>query len=146
MELCGSLNNRLEENRMFCDKIEVGTGVTEYSYTDRKAYEVIEVVDQKHVFIREYDHVHVGDGVMDNNWKLVSNESNPVLELVFRYNHWYSMLTWTQDIVDKIIARDGYFLDWYGVQDKLKNKKSVKTYSKMNVSFGIADYHHDYEF
>ena len=33
----GSLNNRLEENRQFCEKIEVGTGVTEYMYSDRKA-------------------------------------------------------------------------------------------------------------
>lgn len=27
MKLYGSLNNRLEENRMFCDTIEVGTGM-----------------------------------------------------------------------------------------------------------------------
>ena len=40
MKLCGSLNNRLEENRMFCDTIEVGTGMTEYLYSDRHAYEL----------------------------------------------------------------------------------------------------------
>lgn len=28
--LYGCLQNRLEEDRMFCDKIEVGTGVTEW--------------------------------------------------------------------------------------------------------------------
>ena len=41
MKLYGSLNNRLEENHMFCDVIEVGTDMTEYLYTDRHAYEVL---------------------------------------------------------------------------------------------------------
>ena len=66
MKLCGSISNRLEENRMFCDVIEVGTGMTEYSYTDRHAYEVVEVVDQKHIKVREYDHKHKGDFEMSN--------------------------------------------------------------------------------
>ena len=64
----GSLNNRLEENRMFCEQIEVGTGMTEYHYSDRDAYEVVAVKDQKHVTVRKYDHRHVGDCAMDNNW------------------------------------------------------------------------------
>ena len=57
----GSLNNRLEENKQFCETIEVGTGMTEYSYSDRHAYEVIEVTDQKHVKVREYDHKAAGE-------------------------------------------------------------------------------------
>ena len=144
-KLYGSINNRLEENKMFCDEIKVGTGVTEYSWSDREAYEVIKVYDQKHVVIRKYDHKLIGEA-FSNNWELISNEENPEIELVFRYNAWYSMTTWTQEDVDKIIARDGYFLDWNGVQEKLKKKSVVKTYKKMNISFGIADYYYDYEF
>ena len=43
----GSLNNRIEENRMFTDEIKVGTGVTKYSWSDRDAYEVVEVEDTR---------------------------------------------------------------------------------------------------
>ena len=145
MKFYGSINNRLEENKMFCDEIKVGIGATEYSWSDRQAYEVIKVYDQKYVVIRKYDHKLKGEAY-SNDWELISNEENPEIELVFRYNSWYSMTTWTQEDVDKIIARDGYFLDWNGVQEKLKKKSVVKTYKKMNISFGIADYYYDYEF
>lgn len=47
----GSLNNRIEEGRTY-GKIEVGTGVTEMGYSDRHAYEVVEVIDDKHLLIR----------------------------------------------------------------------------------------------
>ena len=65
----GSIDNRLNENRQFCDKIEVGTGMTEYSWSDSHAYEVTRVKDQKHVWVREYDVKHVGEA-FTNNWLL----------------------------------------------------------------------------
>ena len=89
MKLYGSLNNRLEENHMFCDVIEVGTDMTEYLYTDRHAYEVVEVTDQKHIKVREYDHKHTGDGCMDNSWELVSNDNNPVRAMTKRGKYWH---------------------------------------------------------
>ena len=141
----GNLSNRLEENKMFCDKIEVGTGVTEYYYSDRKAYEVTRVIDQKHIFIREYDHKAAGEA-MSNNWELISNPENPEIELIYRYNNWQSVITWTQKDVDRIVERNGFFLDTHGVCEKLKTKKEVKTYNKMNISIGVADYYYDYEF
>ena len=141
----GSLENRLEENRMFCEEIKVGMGMTEYSYSDRQAYEVIKVIDQKHVFVRKYDHKAVGEP-MSNEWELVSNPNNPEIEMVFRYGSWHSVSHWNQKKIDDIIARNGYFMDWHGVREKLKNKAEVKTYSKMNVSFGKADYYYDYSF
>lgn len=61
MKLYGSLNNRIEENRMYCDAIEIGTGVTEYKWSDRRAFEVVGVRDQKHVSVREYDHKLAGE-------------------------------------------------------------------------------------
>ena len=141
----GNLMNRLEEGKQFCETIEVGTGVTEYSYSDREAYEVTEVINQKHCFIRKYDHEADGEP-MTNKWKLISNPQNPEIEIVYRYGAWYSVLTWTKEKIEAIKARDGYFLDWHGVIPKLETKKEVKTYSKMNISFGVADYHYDYEF
>ena len=76
----GSLNNRIEENKMFCDTIEVGTGVTEYSWSDRHPYEVVEVKDQKNVAIRGMKHDVRNDGKdnsYSNTWIPKSDETAP---------------------------------------------------------------------
>lgn len=51
----GSLTNRLDEGHTFVDEIKVGTGVTEMCYSDRHAYEVVKVIDDKHLLIRKCD-------------------------------------------------------------------------------------------
>ena len=115
----GSLCNRIEENKMYCEEIKVGTGMTKYSWSDRHAYEVVEVINQKHIKVRELDHKKADDVAMSNNWILTSNKNNRVEEMVYRYNHWcfvYNRL-------------DG-----------------TKYYEKVNVSFGVAEYYYDYEF
>lgn len=150
----GSLNNRLEENKMFCETIEVGTGMTEYYYSDRHAYEVVEVKDQKHIKVREYDHKHIGDGCMDNNWELVSNENKPVREMTKRGNYWYWTVTVTDAILANLESEDAnkrietmLFMCYNNIDtETLRAKKKVTRYHKANVSFGIADYHYDYEF
>lgn len=148
----GSLNNRLEENKQFCEEIKVGTGMTEYFYSDRNAYEVVEVADQKHVKVREYDHKHVGDGSMDNNWELISNPENPVMALVKRGKYWYSAVTITPEMAKEIF--EGKDIDaklWachnnFDLPAIIASGKKKTTYHRMNVSFGVADYHYDYEF
>lgn len=150
----GSLNNRLEENRMFCKEIEVGTGMTEYYYSDRHAYEVVEVKDQKHIKVRQYDHKHIGNVEMDNSWELISNENNPIREMTKRGDHWY----WTTVVTDAILAnlesedaneriQTMLFMAHNNIDaDTLKAKKKITRYHRANVSFGIADYYYDYEF
>lgn len=146
-QLYGSLQNRLEENRQFVDEIKVGTGMTEYSYSDREAYEVIEVKDQKHVTVRRYDHKHVGDGCMDNNWELVSNENNPTYDMVKRGNYWYYEVTISADLLDSDDWQTMLFLAHNDVDpDKLRAKGVIKKYHRANVSFGRANYYYDYEF
>lgn len=144
----GSLNNRIEENKMFCEEIKVGTGMTEYSYSDRHAYEVVEVKDQKHVKVREYDHKHIGNGCMDNHWELISNENNSVKTLTKRGNYWYWTTIVTKDILDKIDKIETrLFLYHNNIDiDKLKEKGKITRYHRANVSFGVADYYYDYEF
>lgn len=142
----GCLNNRLEENKQFCETIEVGTGVTEYLYSDRHAYEVVVVKDQKHVSIRAYDHKAIGEP-MSNTWELISNENNPVIELVKRGNGWYKAKTATINDVESadVDVRLWVALNGFDVEKIRKNGKQTK-YQKMNISFGVADYHYDYEF
>lgn len=113
----GNLSNRIDENKMHCDKIEVGTGMTEYYWSDRRAFEVVKVVNQNNVFVREFDHKAVGEP-MSNEWELVSNPNNPIKELKKMDGAW----NW--------VVQTGY----------------GKTYTKANISFGIAEYYYDYEF
>lgn len=148
-EYFGSLQNRMQEDRMYCDEIKVGTGMTEYSYSDRRAYEVIEVIDQKHVIVRLLDHIHEGDGVMDNRWKLVSNESNPTKRLARRGKYWYYESTVTVEDVEyaetDTLYRMRLLLAGFDF-DKIRAKGAQTKYFRANVSFGVASYHIDYEF
>lgn len=147
MKFYGSLNNRLEENKMYCDEIKVGTGMTEYSWSDRHAYEVVEVIDQKHVIVREYDHKLKG-GAYSNDWELISNENNPTKEMVKRGNYWYAVSTITREMVSKeLTAEERIYLALNGYDiNKIKEKGKQSKYYRMNVSFGTADYYYDYEF
>ena len=143
----GNLTNRFEENRMFCEKIEIGTGMTEYSYSDRHPYEVVEVIDQKHVKVRKLDHRHIGDGCMDNNWELFSNENNSIKTLTKRGNYWYWTITVTKEILDNDNIETSLFLCHNGISaDRLREKGKITKYNRANVSFGVADYYYDYEF
>lgn len=153
MKWYGSINNRIEEGRQFVEEIKVGTGVTEYLYSDRLAYEVVEVRDQKHIAIREYDHRCVG-GAYSNDWELISNEDNPVIHLVKRGNYWYiEKVATVEDLgcfegeIDDVKIRTQLWLLSNGFDiDKIREKGSQKKYTKMNISIGVADYYYDYSF
>lgn len=148
----GSLNNRLEENRMFCEEIKVGTGMTEYLWSDRKAYEVVAVKDQKHVTVREYDHKKADDIHYSNNWILVSNENNPTIELVKRGKFWYTAVSITPEEAQEIIDNNDIDLRiWachnnFDLQAIAESGKKKTAYHRRNVSFGTANYYYDYEF
>lgn len=143
----GSVQNRLEENRQFCEEIKVGTGMTEYSYSDRHPYEVIEVIDQKHVIVRELDHKPLGEAY-SNEWLLVSNLDNPVLLMTKRGKYWYNTVKVTSDILkDDMDWETSLFLIHNGIsEDELRKKGKVTRYHRMNVSFGKAEYYYDYSF
>lgn len=140
MKFYGSLNNRIDENKMYCDKIEVGTKMTEYHYSDREAYEVVGVINQNHIFVRRLDHKHIGDGEMDNNWELISNPNNPIIEMKKRYGYWNKVNEVTEESIKKVILVDKK------VYDEVMKKGYATIYTKVNVSFGIAEYYYDYEF
>ena len=115
----GNLINRIYENKDFTSKIEVGTKMTQYLWSDRLAYEVIEVKDQRHVTVRMLDAKCVG-GAYSNEWELSSNPNNPIKELAMRKNRWYEIYR----------DKDNHIYHW----------------EKINISFGRADYYYDYSF
>ena len=149
----GSLNNRIEENRQFCETIEVGTGMTEYLYSDRHAYEVVEVIDQKHVKVRMLDHKAIGEA-FSNDWELISNEENPVHLITKRGKFWYWTVNVTADLLNGIEDKSNderleimLFLCHNNIaQDELLEKGKITRYHRANVSFGVAEYHYDYSF
>ena len=150
----GSLNNRVAENKQYCEEIKVGDGMTEYFWSDRHAYEVTEVIDQKHVMVREYDHKHVGEAY-ENKWELISNVDRPSQLITKRGTYWYWTVTVTADILDEIDNEKDevrkvdlqLFLCHNNIdRDKLREKGKVTKYHRANVSFGVADYYYDYEF
>lgn len=141
----GNLTNRLEENKQFCEEIKVGTGATEYHYSDRTPYEVVAVKDQKHISIRRYDHKAKGE-CYSNDWELISNENNPVIDLVKRGDYWYREKTATiADLESADINRRLWVCMNFDC-DKIKQKGKQTKYNKMNISFGKAEYYFDYEF
>ena len=50
MDMYGSLTNRIMERHN--TKPEIGMGVTEYLWSDSHAYEIVEVIDDRHIVIR----------------------------------------------------------------------------------------------
>jgi len=147
----GSLNNRLEENRQFCEEIKVGTGVTEYLWSDRHAYEVTAVKDQKHITIREYDHKCKG-GAYSNEWELISNPSNPEIDLVKRGNSWFTVASITPEEARKIHEGDDINAKLWACHNNfdlpaiIAKGKTATRYHKRNISIGKASYYYDYEF
>jgi len=151
----GSLNNRLEENKQFVPEIKVGTGMTEYYWSDREPYEVIDVKDQKHVTVRKMGHKPApGAEPMSNDWVLFSDPDAPEKEMAKRGKYWYYVTTITPEVLDWFESDDpemrwkaGMILGGNDVDpDKLKEKGVIKRYHRANVSFGTAQYHYDYEF
>lgn len=141
----GSLNNRLAEAGKDAEEIKVGMGATEFHWSDRSAYEVIEVIDQKHIVIREYDHIHKGDAY-ENSWELVSNPEKPAIKLTKRGNYWYRTCTVTaSDLKDDIDFRL-WLCHWGFDMETIKAKGKQTKYSRMNIRIGYADYYFDYEF
>lgn len=68
-----------------CNKIEVGTPLTQYDWFGKFPYEVVKVIDQARVFVRAYD--------VEQDGRFVSNEYNTVVELVLDNGEWYRAST-----------------------------------------------------
>lgn len=144
----GNLNNRIMEQGKDAKEITVGMGVTEFYWSDRHAYEVTKVTDQKHITIREYKHIHKGEPYT-NNWELVSDPTRPEIDLVKRGKYWYTYATVTKEDleeIDKDIDKRLWLVHWeFDREMILKNGKQTK-YHRKNIRVGYADYYYDYEF
>ena len=162
MKLYGSIDNRFEEGRQFVEEIKVGTGVTEYGWSDRHPYEVTKVVDQKHIFIREMDAIRTDKNGMSDaqSYEYKSNLNNPEIELAKRGNVWYRVRRFTKKMWLEKAESDksfktkevayNYYVGMAGLTESqrknLEDGKEVKQYHKMNISIGIMEKYFDYSF
>ena len=151
----GSVQNRLEENRHLVDEIKVGTGMTEYSWSDCYPYEVVAVKDQKHVTVKAMSHradKTKAHGMGHQDWIIESDPSAPTMDMVKRGNYWYSAVTVTKDMVDALddseessMVRLSMANAGIDISKVMEAGKQTK-YQRMNVSFGKAKYYYDWEF
>ena len=82
MKWYGSLNNRLLEHSKG-NKPEVGMGVTQTLWSDRHAFEVIEVKDDRHITVRQLTAKRVDKNGMSEcqDYEFTSDERNPKYRL-----------------------------------------------------------------
>ena len=116
-KMFGNVVNRIMENDKSNQKIKIGTKVTEYLYSDRNVWEVIEVKSQKDIVLRQMS--AKAKASQSNEWVLFSDKNNRVVEVVFRYNNWYKK-----------------YIDYSG----------KVCYEKIKLVFGRVDYYYDYSF
>jgi len=159
----GSIDNRIEEGHNYePDKtIKEGTNITTYYWSDRHCKYVTRVIDQKHIFVKDWqvcaDHSKPG-GMGHQDWlyfktrkeeneylnschlkdldgKEYTYEENPVEsseeEWVFRYGHWNRVIRFTKADVEEIKKRDG----WCRLYPKTEKEKEAFEAGKEVVQY-----------
>ena len=152
MKFYGLLDNRLAEGKTYCDKIEKGTDITMYYYSDRECFYVTDVISDKEIKVKRYyvcaDFSKPG-GIGHQNWMyfktaeemhkyliklgrasknegIASTSSRNAETWVFRYKKWMQKVEFKDHISGKIVV------EYYNLPGK--------------ISFGVRDYHYDWEF
>lgn len=139
----GSVTNRLIENGNE-PTIEVGTHMTEFYWSDSHVWETIKVFDQNHVVVRQFKAVCVG-GFASNEWNLISDENQPVMELKKRYGKWWQVIRWKKEH----LGNPNYWRMPVKVKEQLINgKDEVIEYTKTSgkIRFGVSREYYDYSF
>lgn len=126
----GSVTNRIAEN-MKMPKPELGMGVTELCYTDRHPFEVIEILSEKKIKIREMKAERIDKNGMSDcqEYKYVQKPDGEVKTLVLRNGKW-------RDLVKEL--------------ENDENNKLVEVETRMlggnGWLIGKAEYYYDFSF
>lgn len=169
MKIYGNLNNRFDENHYFngtYGNLQVGTYATEYLWSDRHAYEVTEVIDQGHVFIRPLKAIRTDSyGMSDSqSYRYESDPKAVAEEIMLKNGKWRHVRRYTKEGLEKAVSiakedcktedaaiRLANYRYCSGLTEKqrermMAGKEIVKLQDEINISFGIADAYHDYSF
>lgn len=143
----GSVVNRLEENKIY-SKIKVGEYATEYMWSDRHAYEITKVVDDKHFFIRRLKAIRVDKNGMSESQKY-RYEQDPKAyeqEIEITKKGFKRVYRYDLDLYNAIMKRDNFVLWSLDIVEAVKQGKKVKRSAKINLSIGVADEYYDFSF
>lgn len=89
----GSLINRMLEEKFADGEVKVGMGATECCWTDRHAYEVIEVKDEKHITVRRLSwELEEGTDWTEQKYVFRRNPDNPPIRLYKTPKGWRERL------------------------------------------------------
>ena len=143
----GSLINRMMENNDYTNgNVKVGTYVTEYLYTDRNAYVITKVEDEKHFTMADENGYHTNVVKRGNRWYKEHTFSKKLLMERAKEN----LYNRGRGAFKTIESAYGYLLFISGMTDsqlkRLEEGKEVKTYRKINISIGINDPYFDMSF
>ncbi len=146
MKLYGSLENRLEEGKVYTKDglIHVDDDVTVYHWSDRDVWFVTDVISQKEFIMREY--ITIGDrskrgGIGHQDWvHFKTNEE--FLEYCKQYGLNFNGCYQNEA---HLVYRYG---SWWLKHDKEKAKQYGRSeYTKYSpISIGVRDYYYDWEF
>jgi len=166
--VAGGFINQVMGNN--CSVPVVGEGATVLSYSDRHAYEVIEVnEDRTECVIRPMDCKFVGNGYGDERYEYSSNEKNKSMKVEWNEKKKCWGKTWKyiniiKSLRDKLIKEYGFkwaehlpvpyneIVDGVkaGVYTKYKLVKGVtkeyKEFHKISIIFGVMEEYRDPSF
>ena len=115
---------------------------------DREAYEVVKVIDQKHIFIRKLDAKRIDNNGMSDSqsYEYKSSEKYSPEEIELTKWGWKEVIRYNKEKYDKIISKIGYVLWEKSIVDRVNQGKEVKRSFKINISFGKAEEYYDFSF
>ena len=156
MKEIGNLVNRIMENRMYCDGIEVGTKATEYLYSDRNVWEVIEVIDDKNIVMRRMKAIRTDGHRMSDaqSYRYESDENAMKMGLRLIKGKWRIVYTFDKKDEDGRPSDElwniRYFRSSMMTEKQWADYEAGKVVTKVgaakNISFGIADAYYDSSF
>lgn len=99
----GSINNRIAEGVQYVKEIKVGDGLTEYLWSDRLAYEIVEVTDQEHIKVRRYNAVRIDKNGMSEcqDYRFDPDPESPIIELQLRKGIWNKVIRLSKSEVQR---------------------------------------------
>ena len=140
---------------------EVGKGATLLFHTDRHPAEVLEVsADGKRCVIREMSHKAKPNagGMGHQDWELIPDLNAPKQTLVYRHGAW-------RKIVEVVEFEEAWLKSFATSRERWDEEKRIglidengeakliegvtklkRYYDKVNILFGRAEYHYDWEF
>jgi len=157
----GSFFNHLMSNSPALPNVKVGA--TKLHWTDRTAYFVLSVSeDKKQCKIQRAKAIRADKSGMSEcqDYRYEKDPNNPVIELVYRYNNWYEKfegVDYTKSFEKKLnqglVSEEerkscfGFDEDGYSFLKEVQGKTERKArYSKISIDFSGMNEYYDFSF